>query len=650
MNPFYRALQEALRYWHLLALSIACSVGVAAMWVTNIAALYPVMNVTLSGKSLQAWNHDNALEADKKIKSISAEQQALMAEIGTAEPTLDQQKMQQVQQANLDQAKAELRGYEKLQPWLDAYLPETPMKTVWAIIGLVFIGNLVKQMLIVLNQCLVGYVSICITRDIQVKLFNKALELDRPTYLAIGTSTFAAQITNTANSLGQGIMCFYGRAITEPLKIVFSLAGALYFSWRLTIACLVVAPVITFLILWLNRKLKKIAHRALDRTLGFHHIIVESLNNLLTVQAYTMEDHERKRFKASSEVMLNNSMRYTFYDALTSPITEALGVGMICIAICMGSFLIINGATHIMGVRMASQPLTVESLTIFFGMLVSINDPVRKLSSVVSILNSGSIAAKSLYHMLDLPSSIKTPEKPQTVARPFKQLEFRDVSFAYHANEPVLKDVNLTIPFGQKVAIVGPNGGGKSTLMNLVNRFYDPWTGAVYLDDVPLHQMALSDLRGRIALVTQQIEMFNDTILMNIRYGRWDATDEECIAAAKKAFAHDFICSFTEGYQTIVGQSGQRLSGGQRQRIALARAILRDAEILILDEATSQIDAASEELIHNALQEVARNRTVLMITHRASTLELADVIVHVKHGKVTVEPNNMHKEKLRLAA
>ena len=207
----------------------------------------------------------------------------------------------------------------------------------------------------------------------------------------------------------------------------------------------------------------------------------------------------------------------------------------------------------------------------------------------------------------------------------------------------MLRDVDLAINFGERVAIVGPNGGGKSTLINLICRFYDPTKGQVLLDGVPLTDLALADLRRRIAIVTQQTELFNETILYNIRYGRWDATDEEIEAAARKARAHDFIADFPEGYKTKVGPNGFRLSGGQRQRIALARAFLRGAEILVLDEATSQIDAASEELIHEALARYVENRTVIMITHRPSTLALADTILQVDHGTVTKRPAASHR-------
>jgi ATP-binding cassette subfamily B protein/subfamily B ATP-binding cassette protein MsbA len=235
-------------------------------------------------------------------------------------------------------------------------------------------------------------------------------------------------------------------------------------------------------------------------------------------------------------------------------------------------------------------------------------------------------------------SRVVEPASPAPFPSPHQQIEFRDITFSYDGVRTVLQNVNLQIPRGEHVAVVGPNGGGKSTLINLLCRFYDPQQGDVLIDGVSLRQLSIKDLRSRIALVMQQTELFNETILHNIRYGRWDATEEEVIAAAKLARAHDFITQFPAGYQTLVGPNGQRVSGGQRQRIALARAFLRNAEILVLDEATSQIDVESERLIHEALAEFGQNRTLLMITHRESTLALASRIVRVENGKLEPLP------------
>jgi ATP-binding cassette subfamily B protein/subfamily B ATP-binding cassette protein MsbA len=280
---------------------------------------------------------------------------------------------------------------------------------------------------------------------------------------------------------------------------------------------------------------------------------------------------------------------------------------------------------------------------IFFGFLIGASDPVRKLSGVITGLNVGIVGAQGLYPLLDTPSKLKEATQPVSLPAPHREIRLDKVSFSYDGVDTVLEDVNVSIAFGERVAIVGPNGGGKSTLVNLICRFYDPTKGRVLLDGTPLTDIALHDLRRRIALVTQQTELFNESILYNIRYGRWDATDAEIEEAARKAHAHEFISEFPEGYRTMVGPNGFRLSGGQRQRISLARAFLRNAEILVLDEATSQIDVESERLIHEALARYVENRTVIMITHRASTLALADAIIEVEHGTVRKRPTRQHQ-------
>lgn len=398
------------------------------------------------------------------------------------------------------------------------------------------------------------------------------------------------------------------------------------------------APVVGFLMVWLNRKMRSVSKNILSQALGFHHVMLEALNNVLTVQAYTMEPFERERFRQSTDHMMRIGLRHNFYRALANPITEVLGIGMVATSIAVGAWLVINQETQIFGVTMTERPMTVPGIMVFFGMLIGASDPVRKLSGVITGINVGIVGAQSLYPLLDTPSRLREKAEPRRLPSPHKEIRLQDVSFSYDGIDTVLNEVNVSIDFGERVAIVGPNGGGKSTLINLICRFYDPTAGKVLLDGVPLTDLAVEDLRRRIAIVTQQTELFNETILYNIRYGRWDATEEEIEEAARKARAHDFIADFPDGYRTKVGPNGFRLSGGQRQRIALARAFLRNAEILVLDEATSQIDAASEELIHEALARYVENRTVIMITHRPSTLALADSILHVEQGKVHKRP------------
>ncbi len=642
MHYFFRALREAAKSWPLLAAAMLCSAGVAALWGANIAALFPIIEVTLQGESLHAWNENRLLEAEKRLEAGTAERARLETAVagGGLEKDALALARHQLDTLNINIASdnAVASSARSLGPWIDWALPRHPFSTVLVVVAFVVISTFVKHGFLLASTMLVAYVAMSISRSIRVKVFEKALELDRAQFMRHGSAGFMAQVTATSEMLANGIMSFYGGAITEPFKIIACLGCALVVSWRLTLACLVLAPVVGFLMVWLNRKMRGVSQHVLSQSKGYHHVLLESLNNVLTVQAYTMEEFEKQRFRDCTGDMLRVGMYHTFYRTLANPITEILGIGMVATSIAVGAWLVINQETKIFGVTMTDQPMTVPGIMLFFGFLIGASDPVRKLSGVITGLNMGMIGAQGIYPLLDTQSKLVESSTPQPLPSPHREIRLENVSFSYDGIDTVLKDVNLTIPFGERVAIVGPNGGGKSTLVNIICRFYDPTEGRVVLDDVPLTEVSLHDLRRRIAMVTQQTELFNETIHYNIRYGRWDATDEEIEEAARQAHAHEFISEFPEGYKTMVGPNGFRLSGGQRQRIALARAFLRNAEILVLDEATSQIDVESERLIHEALSQYVENRTVIMITHRASTLALADAILEVEHGTVVKRP------------
>jgi ATP-binding cassette subfamily B protein/subfamily B ATP-binding cassette protein MsbA len=273
---------------------------------------------------------------------------------------------------------------------------------------------------------------------------------------------------------------------------------------------------------------------------------------------------------------------------------------------------------------------------VFYGFLIGTSDPARKLSSVVGSIQAGAAAADRVYAVLDQQPTIVDRTAARRLTTSTRDIEFRSVHFHYRAGEPVLKGIDLKIPFGETLAIVGPNGCGKSTLAKLMLRFYDPTQGSVHIGGVDLRQQKLRDLRRQIGTVTQHTWLFDDTVMNNIRYGRPHASDSEVISAARLAHADHFITHVLEhGYETQIGEAGGRLSGGQRQRIALARAILCDPAILILDEATSQVDVESEQLTHQALQQFKAGRTIMLITHRLTTLSLADRILVMDDGRIS---------------
>ena len=641
MRYFMRALRDASMHWPVLMASFLCSAGVAALWSANIAALFPIIEVTLNGESLQHWNETRLETARDKIDVRIAEIKELEKTI--AKDLDDEARLQtrnRIDTLNLELQAERATAYsaEKLGPWLDNWLPTDPFQTVLVVVAMVVASTFLKHIFLLTGAMLVGWVAMNITRDIRLKIFNKALELDRAQFLSCGSAGFMAQVTHTTEMLAAGITSVFGGAVREPMKILACLGGAWLISWQLTLACLTLAPVVGFLMVWLNRQIRGVSQSMLGRAMGFHHVLLEALGNVLTVQAYTMEDFEKERFRSCTRDMMKIGMKHTFFTTLANPITEILGMGMVATSIAVGAWLVINQETQIFGFTMTERPMTVPGIMVFFGMLIGASDPVRKLSGIFTGFNRGCVAAEALYPLLDTPSKLKEAAEPKRLPSPHREIRLENVTFSYDGVDTVLENVNLSISFGERVAIVGPNGGGKSTLINLICRFYDPTRGRVLLDGVPLDEIALHDLRRRIAMVTQQTELFNETIEYNIRYGRWDATPEEIEEAARKAHAHEFISKFPNGYKTMVGPSGYRLSGGQRQRISLARAFLREAEILVLDEATSQIDVESERLIHDALAAYVENRTVIMITHRPSTLALADSIVKVERGRVVKRP------------
>lgn len=634
MKNFVRALREALCYWRTIVCATLCSLVVAALWGGNIGALFPIIQVTLGEESLQHWVAAKIEAAEQSVADRS--HRIELAQAALAQAAAHEQAPLQARLAQLESERAaletSLRSSRRLQPWISRLLPEDPFRTVMVVIAVLMISTLIKHVFMLLNAMLIAQMSTRIARHTRLRVFERAMHMDRAGFATYGTSGFTTQITATTDMLANGIMEVYGSAIREPLKIIACLAGACYISWRLLVLSLIIAPIVTYLIVWLSKRIKSVSRRALEQARSFQHVMLEAFGSIQTVQAYGMEGTEQQRFERTTLELLRLSLKSAFYNALTRPVTELLGIGMVGTTVIIGAYLVLNHETHLLGVRITDSPLSVSTMMVFFGLLVGASDPVRKLSTVFAGVNGGIAAADLLYPLLDRAPLIQSPPCPRAMTRPHHRLELRDVTFAYPGHDSVLRGINLEIPFGAKVALIGANGSGKTSLIHLICRFYDPQQGSVRLDGVDLRELALDDVRRRIGLVTQQTELFNDTILYNIRYGSLDATDEQVRQAAALAHAHEFIMCFPEQYDTRVGQSGQRLSGGQRQRIALARAILRDPEILILDEATSQIDLESERLIHQVLTDFSRHRTLILITHRLTSLSLADRVYELDAG------------------
>ena len=625
MKPFWNAIRDSLHHAPALVLATLCSVGIAFLWGSNIGALYPVVEMTLNGESIQSW-------LEKGAQASDAEAKALESQIAQPNPALSQKDRDLIER----KAKQALstRDYKLgLVAWADRFLPRNPFQTICWIMGLLMVSTLIKHALMLTNDLLIGHVSTSIVRDLRMRVFDSALAMDRKTYQAYGTSGLLAAITAAADGLTAGLIHLFGAAIREPLRIASCLIMASLINWRLLLLSLVLAPALVAIVVFFNRKIRRAAASILGRNAGFHEVLLEALGNIFTVQAFTMEPHERDRFRICTNEMKRVQLKMVFWTGIGKPFTEMIGVAMVAITVCAGAYLVVNKQTHLFFLKVCDSPMSVTDLLIFFGLLIGASDPLRKLSGVSVMIYQGMVSSELLYGILNAKPILPVPAEPKTLLGRHHQLSLKNVSFHYHPNQPVLSNVSLEIPFGKTVALLGSNGSGKSTLIQLLCRYYDPVAGSIQLDDVDLRDLALSDIRQRMTLVSQNTELFNRSVFENIKYGSPDATKDEVELAARLAHAHEFITnSLSEGYETIVGQAGQKLSGGQRQRIALARAILRKPEILILDESTSQIDMASELQIRETLQAMKGQMTILIITHREALIALADEVYSMQSG------------------
>jgi len=471
-----------------------------------------------------------------------------------------------------------------------------------------------------LGNYFLARVSANVVHVLRCELFNRYTCLPTSYFDDNNSGYLISRITHNVGEVTKAITDAVRTLVREGLTAMGLLAYLLYANWQLSLIFVAIAPVIAVLVKFVSKRLRRLSKNIQESVGDMTHITSELVGGQRIVRSFGGEDYERRRFAKCSEFNKKQSVKLVATVSLHNPLMQ------IIISFALAGIMYL--ALQVMAEASAGD--FVAYLTAAF----MLPRPIRLLSDANADIQKGIVAADSLFEVLDEPAEKDLGE--HAVDRCRGRLEFRDLSFIYpHAERPALRSINLQIEPGQSVALVGASGGGKSTLVNLIPRFYDHSQGEILLDGVEITQYSLSNLRQQMALVTQQVTLFNDTVANNIAYGALASAPREKIEqAAKDAFALDFINELPQGMDTEIGEHGAKLSGGQRQRLALARALLKDAPVLILDEATSALDTKSEKYIQNALKKIMENRTTVVIAHRLSTIEHADMIVVIEGGRI----------------
>jgi subfamily B ATP-binding cassette protein MsbA len=459
--------------------------------------------------------------------------------------------------------------------------------------------------------------------DLRQELYAHLLKQSASFYERHRTNYLVSRLVTSCSAIEISVASNMRDILREGLMLIVFLGGAFFFNWRLMLGAIIIAPIIAILTSKFSKALRKLSEEFIESNKLLSDTAQETLTNQTIVKAYSAERREQSRFTEAARRIARAHLRSGQIAATSPPTIEIIGIAAIVILFYFGLREINSGRME------PSQFFT------FLGFLFSSYDPMRKLSRQHNQVMQALAAAKDVWDVLDENDAL--PEKPNAVALESlrRKIELRNVSFNYqNESKTVVQDLNLEIPKGQMIALVGESGGGKSSLIKLIQRLYDPTEGAIFWDETDLRDATISSLKKQIALVTQETVLFNDTVRYNISYGKPDASDEELKEAARIAFAHDFIEELPGGYDTIVGERGIFLSGGQRQRIAIARAVLVNAPVLILDEATSALDAESERLVQKALANLMRDKTSIVIAHRLSTVRRADKIVVMERGRI----------------
>lgn len=511
-----------------------------------------------------------------------------------------------------------------IQPALDDIFINKDMGKLIFIPVVVIVVFAVKGSSMYGQAFLMNYVGESIIRHFRDSLYSKMQELPLSFYQGKKTGELMSRITNDVNVIRGMVTSAVTRSLMDFFTVIFLIGVTFYQIWQLAFFSFAILPAAVYPIVHYGRKVRKVTTGCQESMADLTAMLQETFTGAKVVKAFGMENYEKDKFKSLTSRLFNLEVKNARAKNMSSPIMEVIAGLAIAFVIWFGGSSVIKGT------------YTTGQFISFLASVMMLYDPIKKMSNVNNAVQEGLAAADRVFDILETVPDITDVADPVSIEKKAHSVTFEDVYFRYDRDD-VLKGVNLHVKPGEVLALVGMSGGGKSSIVNLVPRFYDVRSGRILFDDIPVKDARLSSVRSQVAIVTQEPILFNDTIRNNIAYGRPDASCDEIEDAAKAAYAHDFIMRFPKGYETNIGDLGSRLSGGERQRLCIARALLKDAPVLILDEATSSLDSEAEIIVQKALENLMKGRTTFVIAHRLSTIVKADRIAVVVAGRIAEE-------------
>lgn len=683
---FWRACRFLYPYRWMVLISVACALYVGVTNTAGLGTMLPIMRVLVKGDTIATWADREIVQKRLGVKFSDDSNDLIIVQItpqsaaanaglheqdmlfappnntrvdagvllaALSDPANSAQTVHRSKGGDVNLALPALPWYLAIGREIAARWPTHPVKAIGAVFGILALMAVVASFAAFFQDYLSDKAAVLAVNDIRRRLYDRVLHVPLSHFNLRGTSDVTSRLTQDAQGLAEGYKTVLGQSIQEPMKAAMAFGLALLISWKLTMFIVLFTPLMLAIIKKFGKKMRRASKKALMNSANMLGQIESSLVGIRVVKGANAERFERRRYTRIMDRLIVEQLRMSRIDSIGEPTIGTLTFFVVGAVVLVASYMVL-----------IQHSLDVTRFFMLMACLASIGDSLRRVSKVNNVLQRSNAAAARIFEVMDLPIEKKDNGQLSASHRPRikistlqREVRFENVTFTYPgASSPAVIDVSLAVPKGKCIAVVGRNGSGKTTLLALLPRFYDPQQGRILIDGNDVRDLTLRSLRDQISLVTQDSVIFPGTVAENIAYGHPLAQEKadsssgrelraEVERAARQAFAHEFIMDKPQGYGTLLGGLGAQLSGGQKQRICIARAIMRKSPILVLDEATSQVDAESENLIQKAIDSLLHERTTFVIAHRFSTIQSADEIVVMDRGRIVGQ--GRHEELLR---